>query len=226
MISRLITYLYTGDYEPCDSTRLSCFFQMKQDKPAAVLNPTPHPYSEEDDCACLVRSEQYYVINEASRQIQISTPLSIHADMYALGDKYQVAGLQNVAASKFKACLAHHRNSPDFITALQTVYTSTPDSNRMLRDVVVQGFKDHFGIDITKDPAIEAKLDTIDELSIALLSSWPKNVDLPKVVKASTQSQAHYTPGIGALGFSTTNTTATGGLFGQAIRTGSPDTFF
>jgi hypothetical protein len=199
---------------------------MKQDKPAAVLNPTPHPYSEEDDCACLVRSEQYYVINEASRQIQISTPLSIHADMYALGDKYQVAGLQNVAASKFKACLAHHRNSPDFITALQTVYTSTPDSNRMLRDVVVQGFKDHFGIDITKDPAIEAKLDTIDELSIALLSSWPKNVDLPKVVKASTQSQAHYTPGIGALGFSTTNTTATGGLFGQAIRTGSPDTFF
>jgi hypothetical protein len=226
MISRLITYLYTGDYEPCDSTGLSCFFQMKQYKPAAVLSPTPHPYSEEDDCSCLVRSEQYYVINEASRQIQISTPLSIHADMYALGDKYQVAGLQNVAASKFKACLTHHCNSPDFITALQIVYTSTPDSNRMLRDVVVQGFKDHFSIDITKDPAIEAKLDTIDELSLALLSSWPKKVDTSRVVKASTQSQAHYTPIIGALGFSTTNTTVTGGLFGQARTPGPPDTFF
>jgi hypothetical protein len=226
MISRLITYLYTGDYEPCDTTKLSCFFQMKQYKPTAVLSTTSHPYSQEDRCACLIRSEQYYVVDEASRQIQISTPLSIHADMYALGDKYQVAGLQYLAASKFKACLAHHRNSPDFITALQTVYTSTPDSNRMLRDVVVQGFKDHFGIDITKDPAIEAKLDTIDELSLALLSSWPKNVDPPKVVKASTQSQAHYTPGIGALGFSTTNTTTVGGLFGQAMRTGPPDTFF
>jgi hypothetical protein len=226
MISRLITYLYTGEYEPCALLWVSGFSLMNLPKSAAVPSTTQHSYPNENRCACLIRNEHCYESNKEATSFQISAPLSIHADMYALGDKYQVGGLQRLAASKFKASLAHHWNSPDFITAVQTVYTSTPDSNRMLRDVVVQGFKDHFSIDITKDPAIEAKLDTIDELSLTLLSSWPKKVDTSRVVRASTQSQAPYTPVIGALGFSTTNTTATGGLFGQATSTGPPNTFF
>jgi hypothetical protein len=199
---------------------------MKPHKSTALLSTTSHPYAKERRCACLVRGEPYHIINEASRQSQISTPLSIHADMYALGDKYQVAGLQHLAASKFKICLFHHWDSPDFVTAVQTVYASTPDSNRILRDMVVQGFKDHFSIDITKDPAIEAKLDTIDELSLALLSSWPNKMNALKVVKASTHSQASHSPLFRAsFGASTPNTPVAGSLFGQARRTDPPYTF-
>jgi hypothetical protein len=226
MISRLIKYLYTGEYEPCDLIKLVRFSQFKQHKSTAVPSTNSHPYPIDDICACRIYDEHCCESNEEVTSFQISTPLSIHADMYALGDKYQVVGLQHLAASKFRACLAEHWNSPDFITAVQIAYTSTPDSNRMLRDVVVQGFKDHFSIDITKDPAIEAKLDTIDELSFALLSSWPKKVDPPKVVKASTQSQAPQSPLFRASPALTPLTPLEGGFFGTPRRTGPPDTFF
>jgi hypothetical protein len=194
MICRLITYLYLGDYEPCESSKVSNLSQMKNHKAAAERSANPHVYSATDHCACLVRSEHTFSSNTERMQNQVATPLSIHADMYALGDKYQVTGLQHLAAMKFKASLAYHWDSPDFITAVQTVYSSTPDSNRVLRDIVVQAFKDHFGTDITKDPAIEAKLDTIDELAFALLKSWPKKAETPKADNTSTKTQQQAPP--------------------------------
>ena len=205
MICRLITYLYVGDYEPCASHKLPCFLGVMSQKPSAIRSVAPHVYSATSQCACLARGEYNFSGNTDQRlQNQVAAPLSIHADMYALGDKYQVKGLQHLAASKFKASLASHWDSPDFITAVQTVYSSTPDSNRLLRDIVVEAFMDYFGTDITKDPAIEAKLDTIDELSFALLKSWPNKTK-------TTEPQARPTSGSGAPLFSSAITTAATG---------------
>ena len=174
MINRLITYLYTGDYEPCKLTSLLKFHKLKISE-SAIFSNILHQYEPSEQCACFVRNS--YSTGNPSNDLlrtQSATPLSIHADMYALGDKYQVEGLCTLATSKFSASLSRHWNSTDFITAVQTVYSSTPDSNRGMRDVVAQAFQNHFGTDITKNPLIEAKLHTIDELSFELLKSWPQ----------------------------------------------------
>ena len=188
MINRLITYLYTGDYEPCKLASLPKFRQLKLAEPV-TLRKIPHQYeafSNDEQCACLVRKTLFSPnLSEEQLQNQVLYPLSIHADMYALGDKYQVEGLCDLATSKFSASLGHHWNSTDFITAVQTVYSSTPDSNRGMRDVVVRAFRDHFSTDITKNPFIQTKLHTIDELSFELLKSWPQKVQ-PSETTAKT----------------------------------------
>ena len=63
----------------------------------------------------------------------------LHADMFSLGDKYDCAVLKESALLKFK----EHTNKNavqdllGFIASIPIVYSSTPDSERALRDVVV-----------------------------------------------------------------------------------------
>jgi hypothetical protein len=125
-------------------------------------------------------------VEKAANTVEIANPLTIHATMYALGDKYQVAGLCALAKMKFEACLSEHVQSEDFITAVQIAYSSTPDTNRGLRDAVVNAFRTEFKTDIKQMPGAEAKLDCIDELSFLLIKSWPAKIEPEKPVPMST----------------------------------------
>jgi hypothetical protein len=125
-------------------------------------------------------------VEKAANTVEIANPLTIHATMYALGDKYQVAGLCALAKMKFEACLSEHAQSEDFITAVQIAYSSTPDTNRGLRDAVVNAFRTEFKTDIKQMPGAEAKLDCIDELSFLLIKSWPAKIEPEKPAPMST----------------------------------------
>jgi hypothetical protein len=82
-----------------------------------------------------------------------------------------------VAKAKFQESLDRHVDSEDFIAAVQLTYRNTPESNRGLRDVIVQAFLSYFKVDITELPGLESKLDTNDELSFLLLKSWPRKTE-------------------------------------------------
>jgi hypothetical protein len=200
MIRRLITYMYLGDYDPCDGLDISRYSYLRQHESTTTLPATHHPRYRKgmfgsfsfssDHCACLAPNTKsldqparkmappnlpsdYKPVEKAPNTVEVDNPLTIHATMYALGDKYQVDGLSQLAREKFESCLHHHAHSEDFVTAVQLVYSSTPDTNRGLRDVVLSAFRTQFNVDITKMPGAEDKLDTIDELSFLLIKSWP-----------------------------------------------------
>ena len=67
----------------------------------------------------------------------------LHAEMFSLGDKYDCAVLKESALVKFK----EHTDKNDlgdlygFIKSIPIVYSSTPDSERALRDVTVDKIK-------------------------------------------------------------------------------------
>ena len=67
----------------------------------------------------------------------------LHAEMFSLGDKYDCAVLKESALAKFK----EHTDKNDvqdllgFIASIPIVYSSTPDSERALRDVAVDKIK-------------------------------------------------------------------------------------
>ena len=67
----------------------------------------------------------------------------LHAEMFSLGDKYDCAVLRESALAKF----TEHADNNDgydplgFIASIPIVYSSTPDSERALRDVVVEKIK-------------------------------------------------------------------------------------
>ena len=67
------------------------------------------------------------------------SPHQLHADMFSLGDKYDCAVLQESAMLKFKQHTVKNdaQDLLGFLASIPIVYSSTPDSERALRDVVV-----------------------------------------------------------------------------------------
>lgn len=63
------------------------------------------------------------------------TPAMIHAQMYAMGEKYMVQGLKNTAAWEFKRYIGWVTGET-WALIVQEVYTNTPDNDRTLRDII------------------------------------------------------------------------------------------
>ncbi|KAF6218346.1 hypothetical protein HO133_005693 [Letharia lupina] len=66
----------------------------------------------------------------------------LHAGMYALGDKYDLSVLKDTALVNFKlATKAKPKDRLGLIESIPIVYSSTPDSDRNLRDAALVKFK-------------------------------------------------------------------------------------
>lgn len=67
-----------------------------------------------------------------STDYDTTAPVLDSAKMYAMGDKYDMQGLKLKAKENFVAHLPV--SAGDFIAAIPVIYTSTPDTDRGLRD--------------------------------------------------------------------------------------------
>ncbi|KAF2423577.1 hypothetical protein EJ08DRAFT_595918, partial [Tothia fuscella] len=63
--------------------------------------------------------------------------LQYHMTMYSLADEYLVEDLKVLVASKFRTELAILESSEDFSDVVKFVYDNTMDSDRVLRNIVV-----------------------------------------------------------------------------------------
>ena len=82
--------------------------------------------------------DPFWSVNDSWAQ----TRLHVHAQMYSLGDKYDLPGLKKEAARRFindTAILGNKkRKTLTLLSVIPTIYTTTPDSDRGLRDLVAQ----------------------------------------------------------------------------------------
>ncbi|KAH9861706.1 hypothetical protein J1614_011459 [Plenodomus biglobosus] len=203
MIRRLIAFCYLGNYDPSNDLVLSSFDSLVTYTSTTPIAPACHSryrkgglFASPDPCSCLMRNtgkakqafmsptakgapSDYSTVSKPDHSVEVADPLTIHATMYALADKYQVDGLATLARDKFKSCLHHHANTNDFMNAVQIAYSSTPDTNRGLRDTVCEAFQSHFRVNLASIPGIESKLDCIDDLSFLLIKAWPVKTEPP-----------------------------------------------
>jgi len=61
--------------------------------------------------------------------------LAVHSKMYAMGEKYQIPGLKALAVRKYGS--GWLSTSAGFNTAIVIAYMSTPETDRHLREVIV-----------------------------------------------------------------------------------------
>ncbi|OAL01026.1 hypothetical protein IQ06DRAFT_136133 [Phaeosphaeriaceae sp. SRC1lsM3a] len=80
-----------------------------------------------------------------------SAHLVTHAKVYAIAEKYGVAGLKTLARQKFIQDLDLHLESADFPEACQEAYESTFHTDRGLRDVIIQAFRANPGLSLRQD---------------------------------------------------------------------------
>ena len=72
--------------------------------------------------------------------LEWKSPHQLHAAMYALGDKYELKVLKDAALVKFNELPTVTANPEDvqaLIDSIALIYSSTPDSDRQLRDATV-----------------------------------------------------------------------------------------
>lgn len=62
----------------------------------------------------------------------------IHAHMYSIADKYGIPVLKDTAAAKFKESIEAMFSGEEFFEAVHAVFTTTPDTNTVLRNMVVE----------------------------------------------------------------------------------------
>ncbi|KAJ9645808.1 hypothetical protein H2201_003612 [Coniosporium apollinis] len=100
-------------------------------------NPmTPHEMEEEAD--------DYFSLAMPEQEADPAVPhLILHAKMYAIAEKYGIKGLKSLARSKFSTQIEQHWSSAELPETIQDVYETTVDSDRGLRDIVVQTFRAH-----------------------------------------------------------------------------------
>ncbi|KAJ9624856.1 hypothetical protein H2203_004806 [Taxawa tesnikishii (nom. ined.)] len=77
--------------------------------------------------------------------------LLTHTRVYALAEKYDIPTLKELAKRKFEMAMACYYDSPEFADAIEEVYCSTIDTDRGLRDVVLQAFRSHPQLASTQD---------------------------------------------------------------------------
>ena len=82
---------------------------------------------------------------------QPESHLILHTRVYALAEKYDIPSLKYLARRKFEMEMACYYDSPEFAEAIEDVYCSTIDSDRGLRDIVLETFKCHPQLANTQD---------------------------------------------------------------------------
>lgn len=100
---------------------VSCEIELKEDDPAMV-----------EEMLRFLYTSDYKADSGEDYQ------LSINAKMYAMGEKYSINSLKDLAKAKFSKCLTPGQDLEEFfdifLEAVDLVYTTTPASDRGLRD--------------------------------------------------------------------------------------------
>ncbi|KAI8938337.1 hypothetical protein NX059_005988 [Plenodomus lindquistii] len=136
MIKLLVQYLYEGTYDlpeitPGPVPTLSSQFRRK-----IRFITDSHIHAKADAGG----TGQY------ARITDINPNMLLNAKMYELGDKYYVIGLQDLSRERFAYSCESSWDSDDFAPAAHYAFSTTPDTDKGLRDIVVQTVADHMGL--------------------------------------------------------------------------------
>ncbi|KAF1923433.1 uncharacterized protein M421DRAFT_324712 [Didymella exigua CBS 183.55] len=98
--------------------------------------------------------------------------LLVHAKMYEIGDKYEVAGLKDLAKEKFSRACKHFWNTPDFAVAADHAFSTTVEDDTGLRAIVSATISDH--IELVNDPAVSVLMTQFNGLALDILQAKVK----------------------------------------------------
>jgi hypothetical protein len=109
----MVRYVYFLDYDPEDQIDVDGFEQYDASA-SAFVTPTDS-----------VELKETLTLGKTAAPQPASKPrraLELHADVYVLADRYDVAALKYLALEKFKRALRSHWDDDAFVAAAHTAY--------------------------------------------------------------------------------------------------------
>lgn len=104
----------------------------------------------------------------------VASQLLVSAKMYEIGDKYDVLGLKQLALAKFSLACEKYWESQEFAPAAHYAFSTTPESDKGLRDIVTKTIADH--MKTLNSPAVEALLNEFNGLAMSVLKIRAKDL--------------------------------------------------
>lgn len=98
--------------------------------------------------------------------------MKVHAQVYGLADKYFVKGLKENVSGKFDGCVWNMFAGDEFFEAVEVVFTTTPETDKGLRDMVIQRIhkeKSRFRFKMDFNVGLKKALKEIPDLAYCLL---------------------------------------------------------
>lgn len=197
IVKLLVQYLYEGEYDTklADMTLDTAQPQAKcvkrggysYDFPHTCLPDCPDNYRvcHHHECrnttcreacvnfVCLECCPDWASDTESKSTFDASQ-LLLSAEMYEIGDKYDVLGLKKLALSKFSLLCDEYWDDVLFAPAAHYAFSTTPENDKGLRDIVTQTIADH--MDMLNSPAVEALLHEFNGLAVSLLTMRAKDL--------------------------------------------------
>lgn len=133
-----------GFYDKQDSPSRSRTNSISAKQPPTTAHrpDTPQQGSQHDDQVGYAEDED---------DTESESHLVLHTQVYALGEKYDIPSLKQLAKQKFEMAAACYYDAPELAEAIELVYQSTVDTDRGLRDIVLQLFRRHPQLANTQD---------------------------------------------------------------------------
>jgi hypothetical protein len=118
-------------------------------------------------------------------QPQRVNPLSllINAKVYVIADKYEIQALKDLATAKYMHVLPETWNNSAFTESASLVYNNTMETDRMLRDAIVQGASENVKVLLDRGEFVDL-LKSQSDLAVEVLRKVVSNPDLPTGVEA------------------------------------------
>ncbi|KAL1794346.1 hypothetical protein ACET3X_007767 [Alternaria dauci] len=93
--------------------------------------------------------------------------LLLHAKMYEIADKYDVVGLKDLVIEKFHRACIHFWNDDKFSVAAHHVFSTTPDHDEGLRNIVSSTISAH--MELIKKTEVNFLLEDFEGLALGIL---------------------------------------------------------
>lgn len=186
LVSNLVRFLYTGNY-PAMADDICAEASSTVDEFGHALpdwerfaqleehaNPKDHlteGWTAHTSRAASARSEANLKVVTAKQP----PDYSLHVEMYALSDQYDIPALGALAKDKLDVTCMLNWNPKSFIEIVPRVYESTLESNQDLRTMILEHTRRHSN-EFMKDELLKASfhglLATTPEFGTALLNSY------------------------------------------------------
>ena len=180
LVSHLVKFLYTGDYPAL--VDISC---VKNQSPVAnddrklqhetILDKYGRViarWHKQDRVIETICISTYKETNPTEADVP---DYSLHVQMYALSDQYDIPALGALARAKLEATCIINWNSRSFLEIIPRVYESTLESNQGLRTVVIDHARKHSD-EFMKDELFKASFHSVlaatPEFGTALLEDY------------------------------------------------------
>ncbi len=187
LVSNLVTFLYTGNYpEMADTSYVEELPTISNENGTSPAYPGAFPRSMES-LAASAMNDMYHggssntgpsASSTADPKVASAThssDYSLHVEMYALADQYDIPALGDLAKARFDGICTLEWNPKSFVDIIPRVYESTLESNQGLREVVIRHARTH-SCEMLEDGRVKAGFRdlsvTVPEFAWALLKEY------------------------------------------------------